>query len=80
MQALTIEQMQAIAAEHTSHSGDPVRFMHAGRSVNIVTGEYASERGANVMYHLVYWKFDRETARIIAGMTGTRPAFDTLTD
>lgn len=73
MQALTTEQMETIA---TVKAGDPVRFMHDGRSVDIVTGEYASERHANVMYQRFYWHLSRDTARLIAKLTGTRAAFD----
>lgn len=52
----------------------PVRFLKAGRAVKLETGEMAS-KGSNVMYHPVYWNFDRQTARKIAVWTGTNAVF-----
>ena len=52
----------------------PVRFLKDGRAVNLETGEMAS-KGSNVMYHPVYWNFDRQTARKIAVWSGTNAVF-----
>tara|TARA_R100000700_G_C3090531_1_gene92101 strand:- start:15 stop:236 length:222 start_codon:yes stop_codon:yes gene_type:complete len=70
---LTQEQIQHFATRLT-RNGTPVRFMIDGCSVNIETGA-RTPKGSNVMSQIVYWSFDRETAREIAKTIGARAVF-----
>ncbi len=54
--------------------GVPVRFLHNGRNLNIVTGELMP-KGVNVLYQTVYWRLTRETANKIATRRGVRAVF-----
>lgn len=56
-------------------NGVPVRFLYKGQALNIVTGQLAS-KGSNVMYHPVYWSFDRATANELAKELGVTAVFD----
>jgi hypothetical protein len=72
---LTPDQMQKAQAEMKPwRDATPVRFLKDGRAVKLETGEMAT-KGSNVMYHPVYWNFDRQTARKIAVWTGTNAVF-----
>ena len=54
--------------------GIPVRFLHNGGALNIITGQ-VQPRGINVIYQRVYWNFSRETASEIAKILGVRAVF-----
>jgi len=70
---LTTAQTEEIMQEMIEN-GVPVRFMHDGCSLNLLTGE-TIKRGTNVMNQIVYWNFSRKTAQKIAGWLGVRAAF-----
>ena len=52
--------------------GVPVRFLHAGCAVDVVTGQ-KQPQGIPAHHQIHYWNFDRETAQQIAKVTGTTP-------
>lgn len=54
--------------------GVPVRFLHNGGALNIMTG-HVQPRGINVIYQRVYWNFSRETALEIAKLLNVRAVF-----
>lgn len=70
---LTKKQVQEVKAEMAPR-GVPVRFMDAGRSVNISTGERDKKR-MNVIHQRVYWDFPKETSKKIAKWLGVRAVF-----
>jgi len=72
-QKLTDEQIDEVKAEMV-RNGVPVRFLKGGRSMNIETGELG-KRGTNIMYHVVYWNFTRDTAKKIADWLGAKAVF-----
>lgn len=55
-------------------NGVPVRFVHHGSAVDIVSGQ---KQATGLPNHLQihYWNFSRETAQEIAKATGTLPVF-----
>jgi hypothetical protein len=72
---LTPDQMKKVQGEMKPwRDATPVRFLKDGRAVKLETGEMAS-KGSNVLYHPVYWNFDRQTARKIAVWTDTNAVF-----
>lgn len=76
MRPLTEAEIEEIQKEMVPFTeGVPVRFLYRGQAVNIETGE-TTPRGTNVICHIVYWCFTRETALKIARLTGTKPVFD----
>ena len=70
---LTTEQTDEIRGELIKE-GVPVRFLHNGRNLSIVSGAL-QPKGINVMYQVVYWHFTRETANKIARWLGCRAVF-----
>ena len=70
---LNENQMAEIKALHAVEGrGDtPCRFLINGQAVDRVSG-CLSWRGANIMYHPVYWHFKPKTAKRIATMLGAR--------
>jgi hypothetical protein len=70
---LTPEQIEEVKREMIPN-GVPVRFLINGCATNIVTGEQ-SPKGTNVIHHVVYWAFTRETAKKIADWIGAKPVF-----
>lgn len=54
--------------------GIPVRFLHNGQALDIISGELFS-KGSNVIYHPMYWKFTKETAQEIADELGVKAVF-----
>ena len=54
--------------------GIPVRFLHKGGALNIITGN-VQPRGINVIYQQFYWNFARETALEIAKLLNVRAVF-----
>jgi hypothetical protein len=54
--------------------GTPVRFLHNGGALNIITG-HVQPRGINVIYQQVYWNFARETALEIARLLNVSAVF-----
>lgn len=70
-----------LTAERIAHyksqmvpKGTPVRFLKNGQAMNIVTGELAS-KGSNVIYHVHYWNFTKETSNAIAAELGVKAVF-----
>ncbi len=57
--------------------GVPVRFLHEGHNLNIVTGALMP-RGANVIYQTFYWRLTRDTAARIAEKLGVRAEFSAV--
>jgi hypothetical protein len=55
-------------------NGTPARFLYNGQNLNIVTGE-TLKKGINVMHQLVYWNFDKATAKEIAKELGVKVEF-----
>lgn len=70
---LSKEQIAEVKDEMTL-TGDPVRFLHNGQCLNIVTGELM-KKGINIMHQIVYWNFDKETSRKIASWLGVKAVF-----
>jgi hypothetical protein len=54
--------------------GVPVRFLHNGGALNIISG-HVQPRGINVIHQCVYWNFTRETAQEIAKLLDVRAVF-----
>ena len=54
--------------------GTPVRFVHRGRAVDIVSGQ-VQDPSTPVTHQITYWNFDRETAMAVAEVTRTEPVF-----
>ncbi len=75
MRILTNAEIIWATLAEDSILGIPVRFIHDGCAVNIITGDRNS-KGCNVMYQKVYWNFPKEVAKEIALLTGTKPVFD----
>lgn len=73
MRVLTPTEITQFKAERIPN-GIPVRFMHEGQSVNVITGAL-DPKGCNIMYQTTYWNFDRKTSLKIATLTGTRATF-----
>ena len=73
-QPLSDEQLEVYRNAQV-HSGVPVRFLHAGRAVDIVSGQTQDPKTPEHC-QIRYWNFDRETAQQIAQATGTQPRFD----
>lgn len=55
-------------------NGAPVRFLHHGGAVDIVSGQKQAQ-GLPDHFQIHYWNFSRETAQQIAKATGTIPVF-----
>lgn len=70
---LTPEQKEEIKKELVDN-GTPVRFIKDGKNLNITTGELLP-KGTNVIYHNVYWKFSKDTAKKIAKWLNCRAEF-----
>ena len=73
MRPLTNEEI-ALFKSKLVKNGVPVRFLFNGQACEIETGRMCS-KGSNVIYHPVYWNFDKETAKEIAKLTGTKAVF-----
>lgn len=73
MPKLTQSQIQELQRELVAN-GHPVRFLFNGRCVNIENGEL-QPKGINVIYHLVYWNFTRETSKKIAKWLSVKAVF-----
>jgi hypothetical protein len=73
MPKLTKAQIKEVKKE-VMPFGKPVRFMHNGCSLNIVTG-VTCKKGINVMHQIVYWNFSRETSNKIARWLGVKAVF-----
>ena len=54
--------------------GTPVRFVHRGRAVDIVSGQ-VQDPATPASHQITYWNFDRETALAVAAVTRTQPVF-----
>ena len=52
--------------------GTPVRFLHQGKALDILTGEL---HGGNIIYQPVYWDFPPDLARNIADTLGVKAVF-----
>jgi hypothetical protein len=70
---LTEAQIAAVR-EEVIREGVPVRFLHDGQNLNIVTGELLP-RGTNVLHQMVYWGFPRSTSKKIAKWLGVKAVF-----
>lgn len=73
MRKISQEEIEEIRKELVD-SGIPVRFLHNGSAVNIISGEIMP-KNTNVMYHPVYWNFSKETSVKIAKWLGLKPCF-----
>ena len=71
MKILTLGQVNRYLGRQVV-TGTPVRFMNNKKSYNIITGK---EYGGNVINQLVYWHFDKNTAKEIAQLTNTKAIF-----
>jgi hypothetical protein len=75
MRTLTRSEISLFMKMEDSVVGVPVRFLHEGCAVNVITGEKSS-KGSNIIHHMVYWNFPKEVSWEIAHLTGTKPVFD----
>jgi hypothetical protein len=72
---LTPEQVVEVKAELVSwRETQPCRFLKGGQAMDLLSGDLAS-KGSNVMYHPVYWNLTADTAKKVAGWTGTKVVF-----
>ena len=71
---LTQKQIHKFSLRLTN-DGWPVRFLHNGCALNIITGDLCIS-GSNIFYHPVYWRFDKDTAREIADFLGVKAVFE----
>ncbi len=53
----------------------PVRFQFRGKTIDVETGE-TNSKGCNIIYQRFYWILNKPTAKLIAGLTGTKAVFD----
>jgi hypothetical protein len=70
---LTRSQIDEVIEEKVE-TGHPVRFLHKGHNLDIVSGNLLP-RGTVVMHQVVYWNFTKETSKKIAKWLGATPVF-----
>lgn len=70
---LTKEQLNEVKLEMVM-VGPPVRFLHNGCCINIVSGD-KMKKGVNVIHQHVYWNFKKETSLKIAKWLGVKAVF-----
>lgn len=69
------DEIEALKNEMVpSAAASPVRFLHDGQNLNILSGRLM-QRGTNVIYQIVYWNFTRTTAEKIAAALRVRAVF-----
>jgi len=73
LQNLTEERLNFYKSRLVKN-GVPCRFLFQGQAVNLSTGHLCS-KGSNVIYHPVYWNFDRLTAKMLATELGLKVMF-----
>lgn len=73
LQDLTEERLTSYRARLVK-DGVPCRFLFSGQAVDISNGHLCS-KGSNVIYHPVYWNFDRATAKELATELGLKVVF-----
>lgn len=73
MPKLNDAQVAEVSLEMVKH-GVPVRFLHNGQCLNLITGE-VQPKGINIMYQTVYWNFTKATSKKIAGWLNIKAVF-----
>lgn len=70
---LTESQIEELKKEAVT-DGVGVRFLYKGQALGIQSGQLYP-KGSNVIYHPIYFKFTKETAKKIARWLDARPVF-----
>ena len=71
---LSSERLRYYRSKLTKTNSVPCRFLYNGQAMDISTGDLCS-KGSNVIYHPVYWDFDKPTAKELATELGVKVVF-----